>query len=113
MVAQWVNIALSMGLLGVELWALGDAIFRPSAAYDAVGKLPKLFWVLILVIVCGVHLAQALSSGLQGGYLGILGIAGIVAALVYLFGMKPELVRYGGRGRGRKRSSSDGPYGPW
>jgi len=115
MVAHYINVALSMGLLGVKLWALVDAIIRPSAAYTAVGKLPKVFWVLVLAIASGVHLAQALSSNLEGGWLGFFGIAGIIAALVYLFGMKPELVRYGGRGGrgGRKRSSSDGPYGPW
>ena len=39
------------------------------------------------------------------------GVIGIIVALVYLFGMRPELIRYSPkRGRG---SSSDGPYGPW
>ena len=40
-----------------------------------------------------------------------LGLAGTVAALVYLFGIRPEVIRYTPR-RGGGRSS-EGPYGPW
>ena len=107
-----VNTALSVGTLAVKIWALGDAISRPAAGFKAVGKLDKVFWVIILAVAVGAHLAVALTSQFVGGWGGFFGIAGITAALIYLFGVRPGLAELGPRRRGG-RSSSDGPYGPW
>ncbi len=109
---QLVNVALSVGTLSVKAWALGDAASRPGPAYKAVGKLDKLFWVIILAVSVGAHLAYAIPTQFVAGWGGFFGIAGITAALIYLFGVRPGLAELGPRRRGG-RSSSDGPYGPW
>jgi 1,4-dihydroxy-2-naphthoate octaprenyltransferase len=77
-----------------------------------VGKLPKLFWVLALGIAAGAQLGYGLVGGFTFSWLGPIGLIGIIAALVYLFGIRPEVIKYGGRRPGG-RSSSEGPYGPW
>ena len=110
---QIVNTALSVGTLGVKAWALGDAVTRPAAGFKVVGKLDKVFWLIILAVAVGAHLAVALTTQFAGGWGGFFGIAGITAALIYLFGVRPGLAELGPRRRGGGRSSSDGPYGPW
>jgi hypothetical protein len=110
-VVTLVSYALSVVTLAVKLFALGDSVIRPTAAYAAVGKLPKIFWLIVLFLAAGAQLAYALSASLANSWAGFGGVIGIIAALVYVFGMRPELMRYSPRqGRG---SSSDGPYGPW
>jgi hypothetical protein len=109
-VVDLVNLSVSAVTLGVKAWALGDAAVRPSAAFDAVGKLPKIFWLIVLFLSFGAQLATALAVGFAASWLGLLGLVGIIVALVYLFGIRPEVIRYSPRKRGRP---SDGPYGPW
>jgi hypothetical protein len=94
-------LLISLAILVVELFALIDAAIRPEASYRATGKQSKPFWLAVL----GVALALTLFGG--GGF-GFLGIAALVAAIVYLVDVRPRLreVRRGG-------SSSSGPYGPW
>ncbi len=106
-----VNVALSAVTLAVKGYALVDAAIRPAAAFDAVGKLPKVFWVLVLFLATGGQIGLALITTFAFTWLGIVGLAGIVVALVYLFGIRPEVIRYTPRRKGR--GSSEGPYGPW
>ncbi|MFI5100579.1 MAG: DUF2516 family protein, partial [Actinomycetes bacterium] len=106
-----VSLVLSAVTLAVKVFALGDSLVRSSAAYSAVGRLPKIFWLIVLFLAAGAQVASALTSGLASSWASFGGLVGIIAALVYVFGMRPELIRYSPRkGRG---SSSDGPYGPW
>jgi hypothetical protein len=106
-----VGWALSVVTLAVKVFAFGDSILRPSAAYDAVGRLPKPFWLIVLFLAAGIHVYYAAAFGFAQSWFPLLSVAGIVAALIYLFGMRPELIRYSPRkGRGRQ---SEGPYGPW
>jgi len=110
-VVTLVGWALSGVTLAVKVFALGDSVIRPSAAYDAVGRLPKLFWLIVLFLAAGTQVYYALLYGFAQSWSPLLGIIGIIVALVYMFGMRPELIRYSPRkGRGR---SSEGPYGPW
>jgi len=109
-VVDLVNLAVAAVTLAIKVWALGDAAVRPSAAFDAVGKLPKIFWLIVLGLAVLTQVAVGLAYGAAASWINILGLAGIVAALVYLFGIRPEVMRYGPRRGGR---SSDGPYGPW
>ncbi len=110
-VVTLVSYGLSAVTLGVKVFALGDSIVRPSAAYAAVGKLPKIFWLIVLFLAAGAQLVYALTYGLAPSWAGTINLIGIIAALIYLFGMRPELIRYSPRKR--RGSSSDGPYGPW
>ena len=82
-------LIISLVLLVVEVWAVVDACIRPASAYVAAGKQTKVFWVVILVLA-------VLFRGV-----GILGIAGLIAAIVYLVDVRPairELRRGGGGG---------------
>jgi hypothetical protein len=111
-VVTLINDALSVATLVIKFAAFGDAAIRPSAGFKAVDKLPKAFWVTVLGLAAVGHLAIA-AGGLTYSWLNIVGLAGIVAALVYIFGIRPQVIQYGGRRGGGGRSSSDGPYGPW
>ena len=80
---------LAYGAFALKLWALVDACLRPQAAYVAAGKLTKLAWVAILA-------AAVLLGG--GDVLGLLGLVGTVAAIVYLVDVRPAVreLRRGG-----------------
>jgi hypothetical protein len=99
-----VNLALWLVVVGLEVWAFVDAARRPAAHFKAVGKLEKVVWLLILGLLAGASLVVR-------NPLSIFVVAGAIGSLVYLYGIRPQLQALGG-GRGR-RSSSDGPYGPW
>lgn len=72
-------------VLVVKLLALADAVLQPSAAFPAAEKGRKAGWVVGLVIACL----------LQG--IGLLGIAALVAAIVYLVDVRPALRQVRGR----------------
>ena len=70
---------VSLGLLVLKLWALIDCATRPAAAFEAYGKLSKVAWLVILTLA-------VLFYGI-----GLLGLAGIVAAIVYLVDVRPAV----------------------
>lgn len=70
-------------LLAVKIYAFGSALTFSSEAYDAAGKLTKVAWCAIL------GLAVALQF--LGSPIGILSIAGTIAAFVYLADVRPAL----------------------
>ncbi|ROR92518.1 uncharacterized protein DUF2516 [Nocardioides aurantiacus] len=72
-------------LLALKIWALVDALLRPAEAYEAAGKLTKPAWLLILGLAVGAALVFP-------SVFGLLGILGIVAALVYVLDVRPALV---------------------
>lgn len=71
-------------LLGVKLWALIDSLTREAAAFEAAGKLTKPAWMLILVLTAITHV-------LDPNPVGLLSIAGTVAAFVYLLDVRPAV----------------------
>jgi hypothetical protein len=90
-------VLLGFGVLGLKVWALIDAFTRPTAAFPAAGKLTKVAWIAILVA----------AVVLQGAsFLGLFGLIGTVAAIVYLVDVRPAV-------RELRGGSSDGPYGPY
>lgn len=85
------NVLLSVvgiAALVVKVWALIDCCTRPSVAFPVAGKLTKIAWIAILVMA--VVLGQ--------GVFGLLGIAGLVAGIVYLVDVRPAVagIRPGG-----------------
>jgi Protein of unknown function (DUF2516) len=107
-------LALAVAAFAVEAWAFVDAIIRPKAAFaaaatmsdNAVGRLTKPIWLIIL----GVAFVLGLYSAAYGGATGFLSVLAFVAAAIYLAGVRPKVREYSKRG---SRSSSSGPYGPW
>lgn len=80
---------LGLLALGVKLWALVDACIRPAPRFPVAGKLTKPIWIAILAV------ALLLS---RGDVLGLFGIVGLVAAIVYLVDVRPAVrdLRSGG-----------------
>jgi hypothetical protein len=98
-----VSLGLWVVMVGVGAYAFVDALRRPTQAYAYVGKRPKNFWLLVTGIAAGAQFVLASPTN-------FLALIALVASLVYLFGIRPELQQYGGTGGG---SGSSGPYGPW
>ena len=75
-------LVLGLGALGLKVWALVDACTRPQAAFVAAGKLTKIAWVAILAVAV-----------LLGGadVMGLFGLLGTVAAIVYLVDVRPAV----------------------
>jgi hypothetical protein len=72
---------------------------------NAVGRLTKPIWLIIL----GIAFVLGLYSAAYGGVTGFLSVLAFVAAATYLAGVRPKLKEF----RKGGRSSSQGPYGPW
>ncbi len=84
-----VMLVLWVVFLAVKGWAFIDCIRRPQSAFPAVGRVSKLLWI----ILTGVAFLTGLIPNLT---LGIIGIAGVIAALVYLFDVRPRIVEITG-----------------
>lgn len=83
-----VYVVIFWACLAMGVVALVDAIRRRPDSYPAADKQTKQFWLIVLG--AGL-LAQWLFPAL-GSALGILGLAGIVASIVYLVGVRPKLI---------------------
>jgi hypothetical protein len=81
----WVLIAVWVVTFGVKGWAFIDCIRRPPAAFPAVGRQSKILWL----ILTGLAAATGFFWGLT---LTIIGLAGIVVALVYLFEVRVKII---------------------
>lgn len=84
---------IRLACLGTAAWALIDCVTRPTQAFVAAGKLTKPVW---LAITAGALLL--LWAFGPFGLLG-LGLASIVAAIVYLVDVRPALREAQGGGR--------------
>lgn len=80
----FINLVLFLAALGLELFALVDALFRPARNFEAVGKMTKVAWSLILALAL-------VSLVLFASPLSLLGLIGVVAAGVYLADVRPAL----------------------
>lgn len=97
-----ISLLIQVALLGLILFALVDALIRPTGAYVAAGKRTKLLWGLVLAVGFGV----AFLLGFAGPGL-MFSLLAVVAAVVYIVDVRPA-VKSVGRG-----GSAQGPYGPW
>ena len=88
-------VLVAIASLGVRIWALVDVLIRPADAFPAAGKQTKVLWIVLTGL--GVVL---------GGGIGLLGIAALVVAIVYLVDVRPAV-------REVRRGGGSGPYGPW
>ena len=86
--------------LGTRVFALVDATTRPRAAFEAAGKLTKTAWLIILGIsvVVGIVLP---------GTVGLLNIAALIAAIVYIVDVRPAVRELG------RPDRRNGPPGQW
>jgi hypothetical protein len=101
--SAWLALGLSLVLLGVKIFALVDALRYSAQHYPAAGKRTRTFWLVLLGLALVIHMITPFNP------IGLLSIIGTVAALVYLFDVRPALQQVSGRGGG----SVQGPYGPW
>lgn len=72
-----ITLALSVVLFGVKAFALIDCIGRSASTFSYLDTLSKQAWLIILGLAVAAHLVSWYP-------LGLLNLAGTVAALVYL-----------------------------
>ena len=88
------------GVILVELGVFVDAALRPARYWQA-ADINRPVWLAILGI------SPLLLFAFPSQLLGIFGLAGIVATIVYLVDRRPKLKQLKGGGGG------GGPYGGW
>ena len=88
--------------LGVDAFALVDAIRQRTDAFPAAGKLTKPLWMGILAV------ATAIGVIFVQNPFNIFDLIAFVAAGVYLADVRPAVRAISGGGRG-----GGGPYGGW
>jgi hypothetical protein len=88
-ISYWFDLTVWLGVVVLQLWALGDCSSRKAAAFTAVDRLTKPAWMAIL-IVAGVITVAAWQTP-------ILGLIAVVAASVYLVDVRPAIREITGR----------------
>lgn len=104
-----VYFTIAIGAFVAEVWALIDALRHSNEAYYYSGKRNKSFWTAVLggATAVGFLGLPAPFGGSFTNALGLLGIAGIVAAGIYLVDVRPQLRQYRG-GQPRRKTSRGG-----
>jgi hypothetical protein len=88
-----ITLVLGVGFAVVKVWAFVDVLRRPQNGFPAVGRLNKTFWLIIL----GISAVTGVGFWFINP-IGLIGIAGLIAALVYLFDVRPRLIEITGGG---------------
>jgi len=96
------TLALGVLALGVQVFALVDALRQRTDAFTAAGKLTKPLWLTILGVATAIGLIFVRNP------FNIFALIAFVAAAVYLADVRPAVRGITGGGRG-----NSGPYGPW
>lgn len=83
---------LRLGLIGLVVFALVDAVRAPAEAFVAAGKQTKPIWLGILGVCALLTVVLGVSA------IGILGAVVAVAAIVYIVDVRPAIqeMRSGG-----------------
>jgi NO-binding membrane sensor protein with MHYT domain len=84
-VQDLVFLALWVVTLAVKAFAFVDCIRRPKEAFPAVGRKSKVLWLLLTGLAAGAGVYPAFT-------LNIIGLAGVVVALIYLFDVRTKLI---------------------
>ncbi|HEY4559076.1 MAG TPA: DUF2516 family protein [Enteractinococcus sp.] len=90
MIEYGLQAALALVGAGMVIWAMVDAIRRPSSTFENHSRQTKSTWLLILGAALIFGLGSAALTIIYGGRIGLFGLAAIVAAGVYLAGPKRE-----------------------
>ena len=86
----YIYLALFLAIFVTSLVALLDAARRPAPAFTSAGKRTKTFWTALLGGATAVAFV-AIPSPVGIGALSFLALGSAVAALVYLYDVKPAL----------------------
>jgi len=94
-------LAVGLAALGVDGFALQDAVRQRTDAFPAAGKLTKWIWLGILAVATAIGVIYVQFP------FGFFNLIAFVAAGVYLADVRPAIKSISGGG------NSGGPYGGW
>ena len=104
-----VYFALDLVVFGLAVWALVDALTRPSSAFVAAGQRSKGFWLAVTGAATAIMFTVVPPLG--SGSLSLLALLSAVAAIVYLVDVRPAVRPYSGRrGSGGPKPPSRGGW---
>jgi len=89
---EWLLMtALFTAMFVLAGWAFVDALFRPSTAFVAAGKLTKPAWVGITGVSALVEFSMTPFALFGVPFAGFLWLPAVVAAIVYLVDVRPAV----------------------
>ena len=80
-----VLLAVWVVTFGVKIFAFVDCIRRPQQAFPAVGRQSKALWLILTGL-------GAATGFFPGQTIGIIGIAGLVVAMIYVFDVRMKII---------------------
>lgn len=104
-VQGWIQLALGVAALAIQVWAVVDAAMTRPDAFVATGKRTKQFWLVVTAVGALIGFIFFMNP------FNLFSLIAIVAAAIYLTDVRPAVAQI--RGRGRPGAGSSGPYGPW
>ena len=102
-------LVLSLAVFAVQVWAVVDAAMRPAAAFPRAGKRTKAFWLALTVGAAAlgfIAIPQPIGVGISGLF-ELVGVAAVIATIVYLVDVRPAVRPYSARRGPRGRSTGD------
>lgn len=85
---------LTFALFAIELWAFIDAARRPARAFTVAGKRTKTFWLIVTGAAAAIGFLGLRPPLGLGFSTGILDLAALIAAAVYLVDVRPAVRGY-------------------
>lgn len=92
-VEHYINLGLSVVLLGLALWALVTALSAPAGAYEAAFKRTKGFWSAVTGACLVGALLAVWSSFTVGGSSLLIQLIAATAVGVFLADVRPAVTR--------------------
>ena len=89
-VQDLIVLVLWVVFLGLKGFAFIDCLRAPNEVFPAIGRQTKVLWL----VLTGIALLTALLPGLT---LSLVGIAGVVVAMIYVFDIRPRIKAITGR----------------
>ncbi len=80
-----VLLALWVVTLALKAFAFVDCVRRPAQAFPAVGRQSKALWLILTGLAAG-------TGFFPGFTLNLIGLAGIVVALIYVFDIRTKII---------------------
>src|SRR5215471_2065459 len=87
-VEYYLTVAILLVFLLIELYAFVHCLTQRADAFPVVGSLTKQAWLAILGAAVLITLICTLSRGVNGTFLGFVGVT---AAAIYLLDVRPAL----------------------
>jgi uncharacterized membrane protein YozB (DUF420 family) len=91
MIQLVVILVLSVAAAVLGIWSFVSAVTAPGSAFTTAGRMPKPAWVAITAVAGVIGLLSLPGPFQRFQPAGVLAVASVIASLVYLLAVRPQV----------------------